>query len=425
MVETRLHLKTRIVPALVAILLLIEILGFYRGWRVLLVGLGLAWILGFLWARSLAGGLRLTRELRFGWVQVGDSLLERITLQNESRFPALWVEFNDHSSLPNHAVGRSLSVGGRTSVRWFNDTACSIRGLFNLGPVAISTSDPFGFYEVELTYPTSVPVLVLPQVVPLPPIPLARGGRAEEGQVTQRAIERTVSAASVREYQPGDYHRWIHWPTTARRNELFVRVFDAAPAGDLWVVLDMSEEVHVGVGEHSTQEHAVVLAASLADRGLRRGRPVGLVSADDEPVLKIPRGGEFQRWGILHSLALVSLGNRRLADLLLSFSFAFGRDSSLVVLTPDTDPNWVDALASLTRTGNSATVMMLDPQSFGGEGDVERVMSALVELGVGAHLVTPDLLEGAVEITETPMQRIDFMLASAHQSSQEAWEVML
>jgi hypothetical protein len=102
MVETRLRLKTRIVPALVAILLLIEILGLYRGWRVLLVGLGLAWVLGFLWARSLAAGLRLTRELRFGWVQVGDSLLERMTLQNESRFPALWVEFNDHSSLPNH-----------------------------------------------------------------------------------------------------------------------------------------------------------------------------------------------------------------------------------------------------------------------------------------------------------------------------------
>jgi uncharacterized protein (DUF58 family) len=202
-------------------------------------------------------------------------------------------------------------------------------------------------------------------------------------------------------------------------------VFDAAPAGNLWIVLDMSEEVHVGVGEQSTQEHAVVLAASLADRGLRRGRPVGLVSADDEPVLKMPRGGEFQRWGILHSLALVSLGHRRLAELLLSFSFAFGRDSSLVVLTPDTDPNWVDALASLTQTGTSATVMMLDPQSFGGEGDVDRVMSALVELGVGSHLVTPDLLEGAVELTETPMHRIDFIQAAAHQSSQEAWEVML
>jgi uncharacterized protein (DUF58 family) len=425
MVKTRLRLKARIVPVLVAILLVIEILGLYRGWRVLLVGLGLAWLIGFLWARSLAGGLRLKRELRFGWVQVGDRLLERITLRNEGRFPALWVEFHDHSSLPNHAVGRSLSVGGRNSVRWFNDTACSIRGLFNLGPVTIRTGDPFGFYEVELTYPTSVPVLVLPQVVALPTIPLAKGGRAEEGQLALKAIERTVSAGSVREYLPGDYHRWIHWPTTARRNELFVRVFDAAPAGDLWIVLDMCEEVHVGVGEKSTQEHAVVLAASLADRGLRRGRPVGLLSADDELVWKMPRGGEFQRWGILHSLALVSIGNRRLADLLLSLSFAFSHDSSLVVLTPDTDPIWVEALASLTQTGISATVMMLDPQSFGGEGDVDRVRSALVELGVENHLVTRDLLEGAAETTETPMQRVDFMLASAHQSSQEAWEVML
>lgn len=425
MVMTSLRLRARIVPVLVAILVVIEILGLYRGWRVLLVGLGLAWLIGYLWARSLVGGLRLMRELRFGWVQVGDRLIERMTLRNEGRFPALWVEFRDHSSLPDHAIGRSLSVGGGNSVRWYNDTACSIRGLFNLGPVTIQAGDPFGFYDVELTYPTSVPVLVLPQVVPLPTIPLAKGGRAEEGQVAQKAIERTVSAASVREYLAGDYHRWIHWPTTARRNDLFVRVFDAAPAGDLWIVLDMCEEVHVGVGEQSTQEHAVVLAASLADRGLRRGRPVGLVSADDELVWKTPRGGEFQRWGILHSLALVSIGKRRLADLLLSLAFAFGHDSSLVVLTPDTDPSWVEALASLTRTGTSATVMMLEPQSFGGQGDVDRVRSALVELGVDSHLVTRDLLEGDTDFADTPAQRMGFMLASAQESSQEAWEVVL
>ncbi len=425
MVETTLRLKARIVPALVAILLVIEILGLYRGWRVLLVGLGLAWLIGYLWARSLAGGVRLRRELRFGWVQVGDRLLERMTLKNEGRFPALWVEFNDHSSLPNHAVGRSLSIEGRSSVRWFNDTSCTIRGLFNLGPVTLRTGDPFGFYDVQLAYPTTVPVLVLPQVVPLPTIPLAKGGRAEEGQVALKAIERTVSAASVREYQPGDYHRWIHWPTTARRNELFVRVFDAAPAGDLWIVLDMFEGAHVGEGEQSTQEQAVVIAASLADRALRRGRPVGLISADDELVWKRPRGGELQRMGILHSLALVSIGNRPLADLLLSLSFAFGHDSSLVVLTPDTDQGWVEALASLTRTGISATVMMFDPQSYGGEGDVDRVRSSLVDLGVESHLVTPDLLEGTTDALETPMQRVDLMLAPAYQGSQEAWEVVL
>ncbi len=425
MVKAKLRLKARIVPALVAILVVIEILGFYRGWRVLLVGLGLAWLLGYLWARSLAGGLRLRRELRFGWVQVGEQLVERMTLHNEGKFPALWIEFNDHSSLPNHAVGRSLSVGSRSSVRWFIDTVCSIRGLFNLGPVSMRAGDPFGFYEVELIYPTSVPVLVLPQVVPLPTIPLARGGRAEEGEVTQRAIERTVSAASVREYQAGDYHRWIHWPTTARRNELFVRVFDAAPAGDLWIVLDMFEGAHVGEGEQSTQEHAVVIAASLADRALQRGRPVGLVSADDELVWKRPRGGELQRLGILHALALVSIGKRPLADLLLSLSLTFGNDSSLVVLTPDTDPIWVEALAALTRNGISASVMMFDPRSFGGEGDVDRVRSSLVELGVESHLVTPELLEGAAGTLETPMQRIDFMLAPAYQSAKEAWEVVL
>ena len=169
----------------------------------------------------------------------------------------------------------------------------------------------------------------------------------------------------------------------------------------------------------------MVIAASLADRVLQRGRPVGLVSADDELVWKRPRGGELQRQGILHALALVSIGKRPLADLLLRLSLTFGNDSSLVVLTPDTDPSWVEALAALTQNGISASVMMFDPRSFGGQGDVERVRSSLADLGVDSHLVTPDLLEGAAGTLETPMQRIDFMLAPAYQSAKGAWEVVL
>ena len=68
------RLNTRLLPALVGLLLVLHLAVPYRGWLVLLVGLGGAWLVSYVWARSLARGLGLVREMRFGWAQVGDRL---------------------------------------------------------------------------------------------------------------------------------------------------------------------------------------------------------------------------------------------------------------------------------------------------------------------------------------------------------------
>jgi uncharacterized protein (DUF58 family) len=250
-------------------------------------------------------------------------------------------------------------------------------------------------YTVKLEYPTSVPLLVMPRVVPLAAIEVAAGGRAGEGRVRVNALERTVSAAYVREYQPGDNLRWIHWPTSARRESLFVRLFDGAPAGDLWIVLDMDRRAHVGTGQDSTEEHEVMLAASLADRGLRSGRAVGLVAANEELVWLPPRGGEAQRWQILRSLALVSLGDRPLAELLARMLPVFGLNTSLAIITPSVDDRWLEALMPLLGGGAIPTVLLLDPVSFGASCDPQAIQSLLVNLRVAHYVVPRGLLEGA------------------------------
>ncbi|MEK7277869.1 MAG: hypothetical protein AAB427_11015, partial [Chloroflexota bacterium] len=80
----RLTLNNRLLPALVAVLIGLQLIAPYRVWVILLVGLGGAWLLSFVWAASLMLGLRLTREMRLGWVQVGDWMQERFTLASTS-----------------------------------------------------------------------------------------------------------------------------------------------------------------------------------------------------------------------------------------------------------------------------------------------------------------------------------------------------
>jgi uncharacterized protein (DUF58 family) len=391
--NSHLQLNTRLLPVLVGLLLVLQLVVPYRGWLILLVGLGGGWLISYLWVRSLARGLRLIREMRFGWAQVGDRLEERFTLINEGWVPGLWVEVIDHSTMPDYRVSRVTGVGGGSQNRWHTQGVCSRRGLFTLGPTSLRAGDPFGLYTVSLHYSDSATLMVTPPILSLPSIEVAPGGRAGEGRPRADAPERTVSAASVRDYLPGDSLRWIHWRTSAHHDSLFVRLFDGTPAGDWWIFLDMDRRVQVGEGQVSTEEYGVILAASLADQGLRAGRKVGLVTHGEDLVWLPPQAGDGQRWTILHALALLAPGTRPMAELLVRARPRFEERTSLIIITPAVSGNWVEVLWLLLRRGVVPTVLLLDPASFGGADDVSGTLALLSDLGIARYVITRDLLD--------------------------------
>ncbi|MFM8321033.1 MAG: DUF58 domain-containing protein [Chloroflexota bacterium] len=338
----------------------------YAGWRFLLFAVLAALGLGWLWAHDLQQGLSIEREMRFGWAHVGDLLEERFTLRHTGRLPALWVEVQDGSTLPGYRAGLVTGIGPGESSRWRSSGVCQRRGLFTLGPTRLLAADPLGLFAVRLDDPRCVQLMVTPPVAPLPQVEVAPGGRAGAGRPRRSAPERTVSADGVRQYVPGDSLRWVHWRTTARRAEPFVRTFESLPSGDWWIVLDLNRRVQAGQGARSTAEHGVILAASLADRGLRRSRAVGL-AANGQPFAWLPpRQGDDQRWQILRTLALVEPGERPLAELLARLQGALAGGSSLVLITPDRDGAWLEALLPLTWKGIVPTVLYLDPAGFDG-----------------------------------------------------------
>lgn len=391
--KPKIRLNSWLLPVLVLAAIITDLLVPYRGWRVLYVGLGGALLVGYWWARSLARGLDLTREMRFGWAQVGDRLVERFTLRNDGWAPGVWIEVDDQSTLPDYRASRGTGLPGRDSLRWHTEAICNRRGLFVLGPTYLRTGDPFGLYTVSLSYPAALPLLVLPPIVPLPNIQIAPGGRSGDGRPRTDAIDRTVSAAGVREYIPGDSRRWIHWRTTARRDALYVRLFDGTPAGDWWILLDMDVDVQAGEKENATDEHGIVLAASLADQGIRLRHSVGLVAYGEELVWLPPEQGEGRRWEILRSLALISRGSHPLAEVMTRLQSSLGQHTSIVIITPAVTTSWVESLVPLIRRGAVPTVLLLDPVSFGGAGDTLLVEAALLHLGIAHYRITRDVLD--------------------------------
>lgn len=388
----RLRLKTPLLPILVLVLIVMTILDPSRVWKTLLVGLGGAWLVGYLWVRALSRNLSLTREMRYGWAQVGDRLEERFTVANKSSMPATWLEVQDHSSLPGYDASQATGIGGNSVSQWQTSGLCTRRGLYTLGGTTIKSGDPLGIYSLSIHDPTSATLLVMPPVVPLPPIAVTPGGYSGEGRPRPHAPEQSVSAASVREYQPGDSMRMIHWPSTAKHGKAYIRLFDGTPATSSWILLDLERSVQVGSGWDSTEEHGIILAASLADRALRARQAVGLAINGKELTWIPPQKSANQRWEIFHALALAQPGELELGRLLEKVGKSFGRTASLVIITASMQPGWLDALASLTGRGIIPTVMLLDPRSFGGAQNTAAMEDRLRQMGVVCHTITQDLL---------------------------------
>ncbi|MCB8961963.1 MAG: DUF58 domain-containing protein [Ardenticatenales bacterium] len=391
----RLRLRARIPLVWLGLLLLIAILLPHRLWNMMLIGLGGLFLVAYIWARSLANHLSAERRLRYGWVGVGDRLLEEFQLHNDGHLPAIWVEILDESNVPGYqaAVVRSISSG---QIRWQQEAICQQRGQFHLGPWGLVSADPFGIFEVRHWYPVADEIIIHPPIDSTLPIPLPAGRSSGRVRAPERAIQATINAAAIRDYQSGDPLRWIHWPSSARRQKLFVREFDLDASGDIWLLLDLEATAQLGLGSESTVEYGVLLAASLAARAVRANRAVGLAAFGAEPQLLPPARGMGQQWRLLRALALVqgdgqiSL-SRALADLARQAS----RGSAAVIITAQTDLVWLPDLLRLLQSGVQCNLVLLDRPSFGGAGDSTAAINHLYALGVEANLVQQGELQRA------------------------------
>jgi hypothetical protein len=94
----------------------------------------------------------------------------------------------------------------------------------------------------------------------------------------------------------------------------------------------------------------------------------------------------------MHALALLSPGERTLHDLLLRARSSIGNRSSIIIITPNCTMDWIEALVPMLWRGIVATVLLLDPVSFGGAQSAAPALHALAQLGVSRYLITRDVL---------------------------------
>jgi uncharacterized protein (DUF58 family) len=204
-----------------------------------------------------------------------------------------------------------------------------------------------------------------------------------------------------------------------------VRVFEGAPTGDWWIILDLDESVQIGDDQNATDEHGIILAASLTDLGMRTGHSVGLVThGRDNLIWQRPAMSDEAQGAILRALALVEPGEVSLTQLLTYTRPQLGQNTSLIVITPAVDGTWLASLMGVRRTGAVPTVLLIDPLTFGGSKNSEHLQNQLASQGIQHQIISRDLLDYRLTQPEQPVDANWRPTSTAHPrtiSNQEAY----
>ncbi len=343
------------------------------------------------WARAMALRVTARRQILSAAMQVGDEMEEQIFLDNSSFLSVLWAEFIDRSDMPGYTVSSIRAAGANSTLSWRASTICKRRGVFILGPWELLLGEPFGLFQARQSYLEPQQILVYPPLAALPPELLAhRGAQGDRRPLNQPQAAETNDSMSVRSYQPGDPLRRVHWPTTARRDEPFVKLFEPEAASRVWIVPDLDARAHCGEGLDSTEETTILLAASLAAQLLQDKLSVGLFAAGPSPLLLLPQRGSEHLWSVLRSLApLHPTQQAALPTALEALTRLVSARDLLLLITPSLDTAWIHPLHQLVRrrAGTAAQVYLIDPRSFGGQGQVEAFLPLLTEAGLKSSLI--------------------------------------
>jgi uncharacterized protein (DUF58 family) len=150
------------------------------------------------------------------------------------------------------------------------------RGIFPLGPLQIGLADPFGLAQLSIEAAPTTKLTVYPRVEAIRPLPQSQG--ADPDGVTGRP---SLAAGgedfyALRPYQTGDDLRRVHWPSTARQDDLMIRQDELPWQGRVTVVADLRS----GVQTPPSLELTLSAVASIIHAGWRDHRQVRLVVTD-------------------------------------------------------------------------------------------------------------------------------------------------
>ncbi len=337
---------------------------------------------GWAWNRVSLWRVSYDRAFDEQRVFVGETVALTVRVSNRKLLPLAWIKVDDRfpavlapvekALAPSHIpltgyLTQQASLGAFERARWDYRVPCSTRGLYMLGPARLRSGDLFGLFEREWTSPQTDRLIVYPRILSMQDWGLPPKDPLGDVRARVPMYDDPTRPRGVRDYVPSDAPKHIHWPATARRGELQVKVYDPTMTFQ-WVLF-----VNVATFPQAWQgvdpvllERVISLAASLASYGVEHKYGVGLIAngtwpASDQRLKILPsRNPEHQRHLLEALAAVTSFATTRIEDLLRGESTRLPWGATLAVITGVVTPELLAEMVRLRRARRRLALISLD-----------------------------------------------------------------
>jgi uncharacterized protein (DUF58 family) len=233
------------------------------------------------------------------------------------------------------------------------------RGVYSLGPLEISFTDAFGLATSSETVAAETQLTVYPHVDVISPLPHTLGHDPLAGADHPNALaSRGEDFYALRAYQVGDDLRRVHWPSTARRDDLMIRQDEMPWQGRSTVFLDTRRSVHTG----ESFELAVSATASIISACWRRRALVRLVTSDGADAGWSASPSHIE--ALMEHLATVRPSrNDRFADVITGLRRA-GNGGAMAAVTAAVKPDDLSGISHLKSRFDLVTIVVFEASAY-------------------------------------------------------------
>ena len=233
------------------------------------------------WAGMSATRIRWDSAVDNQRVFPGESVTLATTVENGKWLPVwLKIKWSFDGALEPVEVGDAVTrqeaaVLWHQTVKFHQALVALRRGVYQVGPPRIRTSDFLGFFEKKISARDVTHILVYPRLVTLKPIAIRRQDLYGVPGA-QSPVKDPVYILGTRDYQPSRPSRHIHWKASARHLRLQEKIFEPSEQAKVLLTLDVGSFEKSNQEEHF--EHTLEVLASLAVKLDRMGYAVGFAA---------------------------------------------------------------------------------------------------------------------------------------------------
>ncbi len=372
--------------AWVPLAVLFLIIGLVAGRQPTMLALGLVLLLivgvSTTWKNLSLLGVFYERRFDRNRVFPGEPIELTVTVSNDKSLPLTWLQFRDElpiaidnehaiSQMSSEITGRytlqnTFSLSGHEQTERTFTLRFPKRGYYKLGPVTYESGDIFTLFTIQRDHQYIDQLIIFPQIYPLEELGLPAKEPFGDVKVLRSLFTDPIKTQGVRDYQPGDRFRDVHWKATAVRGNIQTKVYEPSTGMTIAVFLNVATFAKHWMGfDPELLERGVSVAGSIANYGVQQSWGVGVyangsVPNSDQPIRVRPSRSPEQLAHVLEALAAVTeFATGSIENMMLRTSPSLPWASTIVLVTAVVTEEIMVALIRLKEAGRRVVLISL------------------------------------------------------------------